>query len=78
MDSMDHMQECTHESKLVIEEKLSKIQEGIVDKQLDYFTCKDKITNEIQMNIVNAITSLTNVMREIFKRDKGKDVLFPK
>jgi hypothetical protein len=78
MESMDHMQECTHASNLVIEEKLSKIQEGIVDKQLDYFKCKDKIANEIQMNIINAITSLTNVMRKIFKGDKGKDLLFPK
>jgi hypothetical protein len=72
------MQECTHESNLVIEGKLSKIQEGIVDKQLHYFKCKDKITNEIQMNIVNAITSLTNVMRKILKANKGKDFLFPK
>ncbi len=78
MDSMDHMQECTHESNLVIEKKLSKIQEGIVDKKLEYFKCKDKITNEIQMNIVNAITSLTNVIRKILKGDKGKDLLFPK
>ncbi len=75
---MDHMQECTHESNLVIEKKLSKIQEGIVDKKLEYFKCKDKITNEIQMNIVNAITSLTNVIRKILKGDKGKDLLFPK
>jgi hypothetical protein len=30
------------------------------------------------MNIVNAITSLTNVMRKILKGDKGKDLLFPK
>jgi hypothetical protein len=72
------MQECTHESNLVNKEKLSKIEEGIVDRQLDYFKCRDKITNEIQMNIVNAITSLTNVMRKILKGDKGKDLLFPK
>jgi len=75
---MGHMQECTHESNLVNKEKLSKIEEGIVDRQLDYFKCRDKITNEIQMNIVNAITSLTNVMRKILKGDKGKDFLFPK
>jgi hypothetical protein len=58
--------------------KLSKIQKDIVDKQLDYFKCNDKITNETQMNIVDAITSFTNVMREICKGDKGKDLLFSK
>jgi len=41
--------------------------------------CKNKITNEMQMNMVNAITSLTNVMKEILKVcDKNKEPLFPK
>jgi len=73
MDSMDHMQKWTHESNLIIEEKRSKNQEGIVDKWFDYFKCRNKITNETQMNMVNAITSFTNVMKEIFKvYDKSK------
>jgi hypothetical protein len=58
---------------LIIEEKRSKNQEGIVDKWFDYFKCRNKITNETQMNMVNAITSFTNVMKEIFKvYDKSK------
>jgi hypothetical protein len=64
MDSMDCMQEWTHESNLIIEEKISKNQKGIVDKWLDYFKCRNKITNEIQMNMVNAITSFANVMKD--------------
>jgi anaerobic ribonucleoside-triphosphate reductase len=78
LDSMDRMQECTHESNLVIEEKRSKTQESIVDKQLDYFKCRDKIINEIQMIMVNESTSLANIIREILKGDKGKEPLFPK
>jgi hypothetical protein len=30
------------------------------------------------MNMVNAITSLTNVMKKILKGDKSKEPLFPK
>jgi len=67
MDSIDHMQECTHESNLVIEKKKFKTQKGIVDKQLGCFKCKDKITNKIQINMVNASTSLANIIREILK-----------
>jgi hypothetical protein len=63
MDSMDMMQECTHESNFVIKEKKSKTQEGIIDKWLDYFKCKDKITNETQMNMVNESTSLADIIR---------------
>jgi hypothetical protein len=77
MDSMDHMQECTHESNLIIEENRSKNKEGIVDKRLDYFKCRNKIANETQMNMVNAITSLTNVIKEILKVcDKSKEPFF--
>jgi hypothetical protein len=77
MHSMDRMQECTHESNLVIKEKRSKTQKGIVDKQLDYFKCKDKITNGTQMIMVNASTSLANIIKEILKGDKGKEPFFP-
>jgi len=64
---------------LIIEERRSKNQEGIVDKWLDYFKCRNEITNETQMNMVNAITSFTNVMKEIFKvYDKSKEPFFPK
>lgn len=58
--------------------KIQEIQEGIVDKQLDYFKSKDKITNETQMNMVNASTSLANIIRKILKGDKGKEPLYPK
>jgi hypothetical protein len=58
--------------------KIQENQEGIVDKQLDYFKSKDKITNETQMNMVNASTSLANIIRKILKGDKGKEPLFPK
>ncbi len=76
---MDCMYECTHESNLIIEEKRSKNQEGIADKQLDYFKCRNKIANETQTNMVNVITSLTNFMKEVFKvGDKSKEPLFPK
>ncbi len=79
MDSMDRMQECTHESNLIIEKKRPKNQKGIVDKWLDYFKCRNKIANETQMNMVNAITILTNVMKEILKVcDKSKEPFFPK
>jgi hypothetical protein len=73
------MQECTHESNLIIEKKRPKNQKGIVDKWLDYFKCRNKIANETQMNMVNAITILTNVMKEILKVcDKSKEPFFPK
>ncbi len=64
--------------KLNYWKKRSKNQKGIVDKLLDY-KCRNKIANETQMNMVNAITSLTSVMKEILKVcDKSKEPLFPK
>ncbi len=73
---MDRMQEHTHESNLIIKGKISKTQEVIFDKQLDYFKCRNKITNETQMNMVNAITSLKDVMKEISKVTKVKSPFF--
>ncbi len=59
--------------------KKTKIYESIVDKQLDYFKCKNKVKNDTQMNMVKTITSFTNViMNMILQCDKGKQSLFPK
>jgi hypothetical protein len=58
--------------------KRSKIQEFIIDKQLDYFKSKDKLSNETQINMVKVITSFIDVMSIILKVDKSKEQLFPK
>jgi hypothetical protein len=58
--------------------KRSKIQESIIDKQLNYFKNKDKLTNETQINMVKVITTFIDVMSMILKVDKGKEQLFPK
>lgn len=34
--------------------------------------------NEIQMNMVQTITSLIEIMNTVFKRDKGKELHLPK
>jgi len=44
---------------------------------LDYYKGRDKIANEIQMNMVWAITNLINVMNLIIKGDKSKHEFFP-
>jgi hypothetical protein len=45
---------------------------------LDYLKNKDKFTNETQMNMVKAITSLINGMNMIFLNDQGKEIVVPK
>jgi hypothetical protein len=55
---------------LALEEKKPKIQEFIIEKQLDYFKCKKKS--------FKAITSFINVMSMILHDDKGKQFFFPK
>jgi hypothetical protein len=44
---------------------------------LDYYKGKDKIANEIQMNMVWAIINLSDVMNLIIKGDKNKQEFFP-
>jgi hypothetical protein len=44
-----------------------KTQENIFKNWLDYFKCKDKLINEIQMNMVKAIACLIQVMNMVFK-----------
>ncbi len=63
-------------TSLILEDKRSKIQESIVDKQLDCYKGRDKITNEIKMNMVQAITNLTHVLSLIIKGEKGKQQMF--
>jgi hypothetical protein len=43
----------------------------MLDKQLDYFKCKDKAINDIQMNMVEGFISLTKVMNMVFIDSKG-------
>jgi len=43
---------------------------------LDYYKGRDKITNEIKMNMVQAITNLTHVLSLIIKGEKGKQQMF--
>jgi hypothetical protein len=44
-----------------------KSQESIFKKWLDYFKCKDKLINEIRMNMVKAIACPTQVMNMVLK-----------
>jgi len=73
---MDRIQKHTHESNLIIKGKVFETQETIVDKQLDYFKCRNKITNETQMNMANVITSLGDVMRKISRATKVRSFFF--
>jgi propanediol dehydratase small subunit len=70
VELIDHM----HETNLVLGEKRSKFQKAYSAKQLDYFKCKNKLINDIQMNMVRTITSLNEIMNMVLKRDKGKKI----
>jgi hypothetical protein len=61
---------------LVLKEKESNLQDNIIDKQLDYYKSRNKIANEIQMNMVRAITNLIDIMHLIIKGDKNKEQIF--
>ncbi len=63
MNSIDCMQACTHETSFTFEDFF--FEESIVNKQLDYFKCKDKVTNENQMSMK-------------LQGDKNNQSLFPK
>jgi hypothetical protein len=56
VDSIDKM----HDISLFIENKLAKTQERIYEKQLNYFKGRDKLINEIHINIMKSITCLTS------------------
>jgi hypothetical protein len=43
--------------------------ESIFDKYLDYFKNKNKFTNEIEINMVKAITNLVDVMNMMLEGD---------
>jgi hypothetical protein len=45
---------------------------------LDYSKSKNKFTNEIEMNMVKAITNLVDVMSIMLEGDQGKEIVFPK
>jgi hypothetical protein len=49
----------------------------MLKNQLDYFKCKDKASNEIQMNMVRAIPSLIKMMNMVLKQDNGKKIFYP-
>ncbi len=72
---MDSIQQI-HETSLVLKEKESNLQDNIIDKQLDYYKSRNKIANEIQMNMVRAITNLIDIMHLIIKGDKNKEQIF--
>ncbi len=61
---------------MVLKEKESNLQDNIIDKQLDYYKSRNKIANEIQMNMVRAITNLIDIMHLIIKGDKNKEQIF--
>ncbi len=61
---------------MVLKDNESKLQESIIDKQLDYYKSRNKIANEIQMNMIHAITNLIDVMHLILKGDKNKEQNF--
>jgi hypothetical protein len=44
-----------------------KTQDSIFKKWLEYFKCKDKLINEIRMNMVKAIACLTQIMSMVLK-----------
>jgi hypothetical protein len=47
----------------------------MLENQLDYFKCKDKALNEIEMNMVRAIPSLIKIMNMVLKQDSGKNII---
>jgi hypothetical protein len=48
----------------------------MLENQLDYFKCKNKALNKIQMNMVRAIPSLIKIMNMVLKQDNGKNNTF--
>jgi hypothetical protein len=47
----------------------------MLENQLDYFKCKNKALNKIQMNMVRAIPSLIKIMNMVLKQDNGKNII---
>jgi hypothetical protein len=62
---------------LILEQKRTKIQKYMFDKQFGYFKDKNKVLNETQMCMVRKISNLTKIMGTILKQDKDKNPFLP-
>jgi len=64
VESIDHM----NVTSLVLEDKWTKVQDKILEKQLRYFQTRNEATNCTQMDMVWALNSLIQVMTLAFTR----------
>jgi len=55
-----------------IKEKRSKTLELMMDKQLNYFKTRNKVLNDTETTMVNAIIRLSNVLSIALARGKSK------
>jgi hypothetical protein len=62
VESIDHI----NATSIVLEEKWTKIQNRLIDKQIEYFKIKDEATNHTQMamgmDMIQALNNLAQLM----------------